>query len=246
MRVIVVEDELPARAKLLAAIAEADPGIEVAAALEGVCETVEWLQRHEVPDLMFLDIQLSDGQSFEILKRARVDCPAVFVTAFDEYLLSAFETNGIDYVLKPVRKERIAAAVAKYRGLREHFKGDHAGLIATLSRPRERFLIRKGLDYVPVKISDVAYIYTEDKLVFLVTRSDSRHLLDKPLSELEGELDSARFFRANRGYLVSIEAVARCRPYGKGRLLLELQPPAKEEVVVSQERGAALRAWLGA
>ena len=143
MRVIVVEDEQPARAKLIAAIAETDPGIQVVAALEGVRETVDWLEQHETPDLMFLDIQLSDGQSFEILRRAQVDCPAVFVTALDDYLLDAFETNGIDYVLKPIRNERIAAAIANYRSLREHFKGDHAGLLATLSRQRERFLVRK-------------------------------------------------------------------------------------------------------
>ena len=250
MRVVIVEDEPPAREKLAAAIRAAVAEARIEAELAGVEETVQWLAGNPPPDLLFLDIQLSDGQSFEILRRTRVACPVIFATAFDEYLLDAFQSNGIDYLLKPIREEKVAAAIQKYRRLREHFTADTGALLESLARGRAayrlRFLVRKGPDLVSVPAEAVAYFFTADKLVFLVTGGGARHLLDRPLAEVEAEVDPARFFRANRAWLVSIEAIARCRPYGKGKLLLELRPAPQEEVIVSQERAPALRAWLGA
>jgi two-component system LytT family response regulator len=245
MRIVIVEDEPPARDKLAAAILAAAPDAEIVASLAGVAETVEWLAANSAPDLLFLDIQLSDGLSFDILRRARVTCPVIFATAFDEYLLDAFQANGIDYLLKPIRDERVAAAIAKYRRLSAHFTADHTALLESVKPPRERLLVRKGIDLLSVRTSDVAYVFTSDKLVFLVTHAGARYLLDRAVADLEAELDPARFFRANRAWLVSIDAIARCRPYGKGKLLLDLRPPAGEEVIVSQERAAAFREWFG-
>lgn len=249
MRIVIVEDERPSLEKLAAAIRAAAPAALIEAALGGVVETIDWLAKHSAPDLLFLDIQLSDGLSFEILSRARVRCPVVFATAFDEYLMQAFECNGIDYLLKPIREERVAAALEKYRRLQEHFAIDYEPLlraVGPLREHRQRLAVRKGVELLPLRIADVAYFFTSGKLVFATTTAGVRHLLDRPLAELEPELDPARFFRANRAYLVSIEAVARCSPFGKGRLLLELRPKPEDEVVVSQERAAAFRVWLGA
>jgi DNA-binding LytR/AlgR family response regulator len=238
VRIVIVEDEPPAREKLAAAIRRAAPDADIVAQLSGVAETVDWLKANSPPDLLFLDIQLTDGRSFEILDRTDARCPVVLATAYDEYLLHAFETNGIDYLLKPVRPERVALAIDKYRALKGHFAATRAG--------RERFLVRKGIDFLPVRTQDVAYIFTAGKLVFLVMRSGTRHVLDRPLTDLEAELEGRGFLRVNRAYLVHIESVRRCRPYGKGKLLLDLQPPPDEEVIVSQERAAAVRQWLGA
>ncbi len=251
MRIVLVEDEPPAREKLAAAIRAAEPDAEIVAELAGVAETVAWLESHPAPDLLFLDIQLADGSSFEILRRTQVAAPVIFATAYDEFLLEAFASNGIDYLLKPVRPERVAAALDKFRRLRGHFRTDHAALVERLAKPaaaapRDRILVRKGIDFIPVRTTEVAYIYTADKLVFLVTAAGARYVLDRPLSELEEALDPARFRRVNRAWLVQVDAVKRCRPYGKGKLLLELSPPAPEEVVVSQERATAIREWLGA
>ena len=248
MRIAIVEDEQPARDKLRMALLSAEPDVQIIAELSGVSETIAWLARNSTPDLMFLDIQLSDGLCFEILRGASVRCPVIFATAYDEFLLEAFASTGIDYLLKPIRPERLAIAVEKYRGLKRHFTGGYETLLAALDqspRRRERVLVRKGLDYIPVRAEDIAYVFTVDKLVFLVTDAGMRYVLDRPLAELEGELDPARFFRANRAWLVHIDAVARCRPCGKGKLLLNLRPPVDNEVVVSQERAAAFRAWLG-
>ena len=168
--------------------------------------------------------------------------------AYDEFLLAAFESNGIDYLLKPIRPERFAIAVDKYHMLKGHFSAGLEALLTSLDqspRCRERVLVRKGLDYISVQAEDVAYVFTSDKLVFLVTDTGMQFVLDRRLADLEGELDPARFFRANRAWLVHIDAVARCRPWGKGKLHLSLRPPVENEIVVSQERAAAFRSWLG-
>jgi DNA-binding LytR/AlgR family response regulator len=247
VRIAIVEDEEPARARLAASIRKAAPDARIVAELTAVGEAVEWLESNPAPDLLFLDIQLGDGVSFDILRRTQIACPVVFATAFDEYLIDAFQTNGIDYLLKPIPDERVAAAINKYRGLKRHFQAE--ALLESLRREqptyRNRILVRKGGELTAIRTADIAYFHTSDKLVTLTTKLSARFALDRPLAELEAELDPRRFFRANRAFLVNIDAVARCSAYGKGKLLLELRPGASEEIVVSQERAGALRKWLG-
>lgn len=240
LRFVIVEDEPPAREKLAAAIRKAAPDAVIAAELGAIADTVAWLEGNPPPDLLFLDIQLSDGRSFELFERTDIRCPVVFATAYDEHLLEAFESTGIDYLLKPIRPERVAMAIEKYRRLRGHITTQQRSAI------RERLLLRKGIDFVSVRTAEIAYVFTADKLVFIVAKSGARHIVDRALAELESELDPAQFLRVNRGFLVNVDAVVRCRAYGKGKLLLELQPPAPEEVIVSQERAALVRNWLGA
>ena len=145
---------------------------------------------------------------------------------------------------------QVTSAIAKYHALAAHFTVEYAHRLKAVTHgaqsPRDRFLVRKGTGHLVIKVADVAYFYTEDKLVFLITNNTQRHLLDKPLAEIEGSLDRAAFFRANRATLVHIDSVARCTPYGKGKLLLELRPPPREPVIVSQERAATCRHWLAA
>ena len=248
MRIAIVEDEPLAREMLAGCIRQCEPGAEIVVMLEGVADTVEWLEENVQPDLLFVDIQLGDGTSFDIFRKARLDCPVVFTTAFDDHVLEAFQSNGIDYLLKPIRREKVAAALEKYERLRGHFLSDPAALARALAKrtgPRERFLVRKGSEFISVRTAEAAYFFSEHKLVFLVTRDGKRHMLDKALADVETELEPARFFRVNRNFLVSIDAVARCSPLGKGRLLVQLQPPTGAEVTVSQERAAEFKLWLG-
>jgi two-component system LytT family response regulator len=244
MRVALIEDEPLAMEKLEDAIRAARSDIAVLARLGGVGESVAWLEKNAHPDLIFCDVQLSDGLAFEIFQKVRVRCPVVFTTAFDDYVLEAFASNGIDYLLKPLRRDRVAAALEKHARLKDFFQGDYSALAA---RPkfRERLLVRKGADFVPVAVADVAYFFAAQKLVFMVTRAGTRFMLDKALSEVEAELQPGRFFRANRAFLVQIEAVRRCRPFHKGKLLLEVEPAFSGEIVVSQERAGAFKEWLG-
>ena len=219
MRAVIVEDEHSARELLAAALRTCRPGLVIAAALETVTATVNWLRQNPPPDVLFLDVQLADGSSFDVFRQVEVTCPVVFTTAYDDYVLEAFEVNGIDYLLKPIRTDRIAAALDKYDRLKGHFGGDYTSL-ARLSgerNRRERFLVRKGSDLISVPVEQVAYCFTEDKLVFLVTKEGRRSLLDKPLGDVEAELEPARFFRVNRAFLVAIDSIARCSSYMKGR-----------------------------
>ena len=249
MNLVIVEDEPLARDKLAACLRGAAPNAAIAAELASVAEAVRWFRTNPAPDLVFCDIQLTDGLSFEIFRAVPFAAPVVFTTAYDEYMLEAFQTNGIDYLLKPIRQVQVAAALAKFETLAGHFTADYAARLRNVThdgaKRRDRFLIRRGAGFHVVKTTDIAYFFTEDKLVFLVTRDGKRHLVEKALTEIEREIDSDRFFRANRAFLVSIDAVERCTAFGKGRLALELHPAAKEVVIVSQERASACRIWLG-
>jgi DNA-binding LytR/AlgR family response regulator len=248
MRILIVEDEIPARERLAQSIRRAEPGVVIAGECDSVATAIEWLTANSQPNLLFLDIQLADGLSFDILRRVRVECPVIFVTAYEEYILEALESNGIDYLLKPIRQERLEAALAKYRRLAQHFAGDYRALLGSLARRepgfRNRFLVRKRLDFVVVRTEDVAYFYSLDKISFLVDREGQKYVLDKTLAELETELDPARFFRISRNVIASLDAVVRFRPEFKGRLAVDLRPSFDGVVTVSQERARAFRDWL--
>lgn len=248
MRILVVEDEAPARDLLIRAILAAEDAAEIVGELESVGATLSWLKRNPEPDLLVLDIQLADGHSFEIFERATVRCPVIFATAFDSFLLEAFRSNGIDYLLKPIRSERVADALAKYRRLKDHFTPDLRLLLerfpALPQQTRTRFLVRKGAELQSVPVSEAAYFLASGKLNFLVTLEGVRYPIDHSLSDLERELPRAEFFRLNRGLLARAASIARIHPYGKGRLLITLRPPCGLECVVSQEKAQAFRLWL--
>jgi two-component system LytT family response regulator len=247
MRVLLVEDERPALDQLAAAVRAWSADVEIAGAFATVRETVAWLRAHDTPDLILADVQLADGLSFRIFEQVPTTAPVVFCTAYDAYLGEALARAGIDYILKPLEVPRLFAALDKYVRLRAHFGGRVAGVLGDLRRAgaSERLLGRRGADFVSLALDDVAYFLSENKLAILVDREGRHHVLDESLAELDARLPAERFFRANRQYLVSAPAVARFRSLGKGRLAVELRPRAPDEVVVSQENGAAFRAWLG-
>jgi DNA-binding LytR/AlgR family response regulator len=247
VRILLLEDEAPARERLEQAVRRAEPTAVIAAALSSVAEALAWLRAHPPPDLVLADLQLADGLSLEVFERGAVSCPVVFCTAFDEYLVEAMALNGIDYLLKPVSDEALAGALAKYRRLEAHFAGklDALALAVRAAPSRRRILARRRDGFVALQLEDVAYFVVTDKLVDVVTRAGARLGVDRTLGELEAELDPAEFFRLNRQYLIRATAVVGFRPLGKGKLVVELTPAAGEEVVVSQENAARFRAWLG-
>ena len=248
MNVLIVEDERPAAERLERALGEYSGDINVLAHLQTVEDTVSWFRHHPDPDLMFLDVQLSDGLSLELFRHVQVTCPVVFTTAYDAYVLDAFECNSIDYLLKPIRQERLAQALQKYEKLRRHFGGDVAELLRQSAPKRSfkrRLLVQKGTSYVAIDTSAVRYAFSEEKLTFVIDAEGRRYLCEDALTALEEQLDPAEFFRLNRKYVARIDAVGSFRSGSRGRLRVDLLPDAGEEILVSQEKAARFKDWIG-
>lgn len=250
MKVVIIEDEKPAAEKLQKAIIKADPQVEVAAVLNSIRESVEWLQRNPQPQLVFMDIELSDGLSFKILEQVSLNCPLVFTTAFDEYWQEAFEHNSIDYLLKPIRQEKLEAALKKYSSLKSHFAQNLQWLITErrsteIAAYKKRFLVKRGSDYISIRTEDIAYFFATHKLVCLVDNRKQKFILDQSLADIEKQVDPAQFYRVNRKYLVSLNAIKKIRSYPKSKLLLEVEPLLEEEIIISQEGVSAFKEWMG-
>jgi two-component system, LytTR family, response regulator LytT len=252
MTIFIVEDELLAVQKLLKLLQEVAPHSRVVGTADGIEEAVQWLSSHDSPDLILMDIELSDGQSFEIFNQIEVKSPVIFTTSYDEYAIQAFRVNSVDYLLKPIKREDLERALHKYESLnRSPQPLDINKLIVELQRqsqPREyrtRFLVKQGQRLLPVETSDIAYFYSEEGLTFFVTRDRTKHLIDYTLEEVEQMLDPKQFFRVSRQFVLDVKSVAQIHPYFNGKLKLELKPPTEKEVTVSRERVNDFKDWMG-
>ena len=248
MNIIIIEDEKPAAEKLQKAITQFDGSINVLTIISNVRAAIEWLLNNPMPDLVFMDIELSDGLCFRIFEQCTITCPIIFTTAYDEYWQEAFEYNSIDYLLKPVKQEKLQNALNKYHSIKQHFTASFRQLMQWQQNPdkyKKRFLVKRGADYVTVKTEAIAYFYATHKLVCMVAGGNQKFILDKSLADLEKDLDPAQFYRANRKYLVNITAIKKIRIYPKSKLQLEMEPPATEEIIISQENVAAFKEWMG-
>ncbi len=249
--VAIVEDEIPAARLLRTLIARLRPSWRIEMLPGNIEETVQWFATNRHPDLLFLDIQLADGSSFELLSQARPTSSVIFTTAYDEYAVRAFSVNSIDYILKPVNEERLAEAIARYEKLRERaFPSDDylETLLDTLQQRkklyRTRFLIAGPDRFLTLPVDEIAYFYSENKITTAVTFTGRNHIVDLPLSRLEEQLDPDRFFRANRQILLSVKAIDRLEPYFNGKISVTVHPPHKEKITVSEERVPLFKAWL--
>jgi two-component system, LytTR family, response regulator LytT len=250
MRILLIEDEDPAAKRLQKMLAEIEPGATVSENIVSITSAISWLQQNPLPDLIIADIQLSDGLSFEIFKAVDVFCPVIFTTAYDQYAIEAFKVNSIDYLLKPVKKEDMAVAIAKYKKLQPKAAPaiDINKLLQTLqpaSEHKKRFIVRYGEHIKTITTDEIAFFYTEDKVNFLTTKENRRFAIDFNLDALEHSLDPKQFFRINRQYIISINAIAEMFAYSKSRVLIKLNPPARHETIVSTERSADFKQWLG-
>ncbi|TMI69644.1 MAG: response regulator transcription factor [Bacteroidetes bacterium] len=249
MKVIVIEDEKPAAEKLVKAIQKADLSIEVSAVLGNVKTAVEWLQQNSMPDLLFMDIELSDGLSFKIFEKVNINSPVIFCTAFDEYWQEAFEHNSIDYLLKPVKQEKLQAALNKYDKLKQYFSSSFQQLLQWQQPAgngyKKRFLVKRGTDYISVKTEDIAYFYATHKLICMVDNKGQKFILDQSLADIEKQLDPTQFYRVNRKYLLHMNAIKKIKSFPKSKLQLEVEPVIKEDIIISQENVAAFKEWMG-
>jgi DNA-binding LytR/AlgR family response regulator len=249
MRAIIIEDEKPAAEKLLKAIRLADTSVEVVAVLNSVKASVEWLEQNPMPGLLFMDIELSDGLSFKIFDAINISSPVIFCTAFDEYWQEAFEHNSIDYLLKPIKEDKLEAALKKYAKLKQHFSADLRQVLQTrqqiASDYKKRFLVKRGTDYVSIKTDDIAYFYATHKLVCMIDSKSQKFILDQSLADIEKQLDPSQFYRINRKYLVHLNAIKKIKSFPKSKLQLELEPAINEDIIISQDNVAAFKEWMG-
>jgi two-component system LytT family response regulator len=249
MKVIIIEDEKPAAEKLLKAIQKINPSIEVAAILNSINTSVGWLQQNPMPDLLFMDIELGDGLSFKIFDKINITSPVIFCTAFDEYWQEAFEHNSIDYLLKPVKQDKLETALNKYDKLKQHFANSFQQLQQwqqqiTATGHKKRFLVKRGTDYISIKTEDIAYFYATHKLVCMLDNKNQKFILDQSLADIEKQLDTTQFYRVNRKYLVHLSAIKKIKVYPKSKLMIEVEPPVDEEIIISQENTAAFKEWM--
>jgi DNA-binding LytR/AlgR family response regulator len=249
MKVLIVEDEGIAAEKLEQMLREVDPEIQVIGKTGSVKESAEWLLQNNA-DLIFLDIQLSDGISFSIFDQVAVTTPVIFTTAYDQYAIKAFELNSISYLLKPIRKSDLTESIQKFRNLKSAFSIDFDVLMAQIQgrQPefKKRFLIQIGEKIRKVEITEVAYFYVMDKGCYLRTFGGNNYPVDYTLDKLETMIDLSVFFRINRKYLVNMDAISNMLAYSRGRVKLELKPRADDEfeTIVSIDRSADFKKWL--
>lgn len=247
---LIIEDELPNIQRLEKMLRTLDSNIRVAASIQTVKGSIEWLKAHELPDIIFMDIRLTDGLSFEIFSQVSVTAPVVFITAYDEYALKAFEVNGIDYLLKPLEADKLEKAVRKARAIAAQASDESILRLVKSMQAREpvyrsRFLVAYRDRYIPVTTDEIAYFTSENKITFLITHASERYPIDQTLEVLERELDPGSFFRISRQFIISLKAIHQIFQSFNGQLKIELSPLFNDSILLSREKSGQLKKWLG-
>ena len=245
LKTVIIEDERIIAEEFKKLLLDTAPDTEVVASIATVKESIDYLSTHPSPDLIFSDVQLPDGLSFEIFNKVSVKSPVVFVTGYDQFVLNAFEHNGIDYLLKPVDERDLTRTLTKYRTLENHFALHSSFLQLFRPKIRTRLLVRKGIENIPLKMEDIVVIYTENKLVYVIDKDGKKYIAEQHLADLEEELDDSIFFRANRQYIINISYVKSYKAYEKVKLQVDLVfPDLTRQIIVSQEMAPHFRKWI--
>ncbi len=248
MNILLIEDELPAARQLTKLLTKQVPGCNILETLDSVQGAVRWLRNFPAPDLMFMDIQIADGLSFDIFRQVTVPAPVIFTTAFDQYAVQAFKVNALDYLLKPIDPEDLQKALdrvqerrkvdptASMEALLSHFQAVHY---------KERFLVKTGQHMVFIAAADIAYFHSSGGLTMAYLFSGKKYFVDHTLEELDTLLDPKKYFRVSRALMLRIDAIRKIHPHLNGRLKLDTQPGAPEEAYVSRDRASDFKRWLG-
>ena len=247
MRILIIEDEIPAFNRLSKLIQETLPIAIIEQQVDSIQSAKEWFAANPFPDVIFMDIHLADGSAFALTESMTIDCPIIFTTAFDEYALEAFKTNGVDYLLKPVKKQDLQKSFQKIKQLMQIFrKNEQQSNIPPLKKEyKKRFVIRYGEHIKTINIEDIAYFYSENRSTFARSFEGRNFPVDYNLDNLEQMLDPDLFHRINRQYLVCLRSIAEMKTYSKARVIITLTPAAKEQPIVSSEKSASFKQWLG-
>jgi DNA-binding LytR/AlgR family response regulator len=241
MKIAIIEDEHFAQEELIRLLQKTGEDIEIVSRIESVEDAVAFLKEDPIIDLLFMDIQLADGPSFDIFDQVEVDTPVIFTTAYESYALKAFKVNSIAYLLKPIALQELKDAIEKFK----HF---HPSTERPLEPPpggyKKRFMATLGDRIIHIPVEDVAYFYADDDTVFVMTAQQKKYILNYTLEQLVPLLEPASFFRLNRKYIANISAIKEINKYFSGRLLLTLTPPTPDEVLVSRARAGEFLKWV--
>ncbi len=257
MKVLIIEDEPFAQKELERLLTQVNKDIEVLQFIDSIEESVNWFMNNPSPELIFMDIQLSDGLSFEIFEKANVQCPVIFTTAFDEYAIKAFKVHSIDYLLKPIEEEELEKALIKFYTLKEarnkrdlkagNLSQEQLQQVINLYKPtsyKSRFIAKVGDNIFHISVDEIPYFYFEEKVVFLVTKDNRRYIVDYTLEQLEKLLDPDKFFRINRKYITSIDSIDKVSKYFNSRLKIRLKPNIDDEILISRAKVKDFLGWL--
>jgi two-component system LytT family response regulator len=251
MKILIIEDETPALNRIKKMVLEVEPSIEILDTADSIELSVQLIEKYkDTMDLILMDIELADGQSFEIFNLTEVNCPVIFTTAYDEFALKAFKVNSIDYLLKPIDKMELKTAFQKFKTIQKSASNVDAlkEMLAQISAPKnnfkERFLVKLGERLISVATNEIAYFLSKDKLTYLITKNNNKYVVDYTLEELGNMLDRKQFFQINRQFIVAINSITNIHNYFNGKLKIQLVPVVEEEVIVSRERASDLKIWL--
>ncbi|GEN71626.1 MULTISPECIES: LytR/AlgR family response regulator transcription factor [Chryseobacterium] len=250
MNIIIIEDEFRAAKSLQNLILELRPESKIMGVYDSIETSVEALSKEIMPDLIFMDIQLSDGLSFEIFKAIDITCPIIFCTAFDQYMLDAFKSKGIDYILKPFSRDDISEALKKVDELRKFFRKnelpDIESLLQKISQPagKTSFLVFKNQKYTTIPTESIAYFYIHNEITHLVTFDKEQFQLSQPLGQVAEQVSGKQFFRINRQYLVSFKAVKEMEHYFQRKILVKLVIETPEKLLINKDKTHSFFSWL--
>lgn len=254
MKILIIEDEELAVKKLQKTLAAVDPTAEVMGTADSIQSAVEWLNGHAAPDLILMDIELADGQSFEIFNLTEVKSPVIFTTSYDEFALKAFKVNSVDYLLKPIQQEELQVALEKFRKTQSSVSKEDVSIDSLVKQlqqklqPKEyrkRFLVKNGQKLVSIEVTDIAYFYSDGRLNFFKTTDNKKFVVDYTMDELEEMLEPERYFRISRSFYVSINSIDKIDEYFGNRLILQLKPVVDKEALVSREKVTDFKKWMG-
>ncbi|MGN1219805.1 MAG: LytR/AlgR family response regulator transcription factor [Candidatus Cryptobacteroides sp.] len=252
IKAVIIEDEIPAARLLMSMVTALRPEWDVETVPGDIDDAVEWFAGHPHPDLIFLDIHLVDGDAFDFLSAAKPKSSIIFTTAYDQYAIKAFSFNSIAYILKPVDEDKLSEALNKYEKLGnksiavlEHNLDVILETLRTSEKKyRNRFIISAGDDLMVLQSECISYFYTEGKVTYAVTSSGKEYAIDVALNRLEEQLNPEQFFRANRQIILNIDSIERATCCSKGRIMVKVQPPFRNEIIVSEARATSFRIWL--
>ncbi|WP_299104553.1 LytTR family DNA-binding domain-containing protein [uncultured Tenacibaculum sp.] len=249
MKILIIEDEPRAANQLQRLLNKTDYEFQILEVIDTIEDAVYWFKTNETPDLIFMDIQLADGLSFEIFQKTEVSAPIIFTTAFDQYAIQAFKVNSVDYLLKPIQQSELDTALNKFTKSTKSTTIEPLilkELLTSMQAPQKRsgILVKEGSGFVQIRISELLYIYSQDSITFGITLQNKRYIIDETIDQLFNSLDDTKFYKINRGQIISKVSIQRIDPYFNHRVVLSIANSRDQEFIVSRQKTSDFKDWM--